>query len=391
MSAGLAAETTNPAGLGSADLVLTKKRTKTLNSRNFPSGEGDLPELKPAPPRRQWCLGVLTVGVVLLLLLNCFLVYKVFVLESSLEKPLSEKQKSDLAPPNEDNLQHLLQNSSQETRSLRTHLWALQNQVSSLCSEEGQLGGLRADLHLLNSSNQNLKSEVANLSLKSGPPGPPGPQGPAGQAGSPGEKGLKGDSGVAGPQGPKGEKGPVGERGEPGPAGEAGPRGPPGSEGPAGLKGDPGAPGATGLRGEKGDPGVVGPPGPSGAAGPPGPSGAPGIPGVSGPKGQKGDPGKELKVRLVPGRNKGRVEVKHNDVWGTICDDNFGPMDGRVLCRMLGFDSCVEVFIATQGSGQIWLDEVNCTGEELDISACRHPGFGIHNCDHNEDVGVHCI
>ncbi|XP_024142948.1 macrophage receptor MARCO isoform X3 [Oryzias melastigma] len=341
--------------------------------------------LKPAPPRRQWCLSVLTVCVVLLSLLNCFLIYKVFRLESSLEKPPSEKQKSDHVPLKEDNFQDLLQNNTQETRSLRTGLWALQNQVNSLCSEEGQLGSLRADLHLLNSSNQNLKSEVANLSLKSGPPGPPGPQGPAGQAGSPGEKGLKGDSGVAGPQGPKGEKGPAGERG---PAGEAGPRGPPGNEGPAGPKGDPGTAAATGspesagLKGEKGDPGVVGPPGPPGPAGPPGP---PGVPGA------KGDQGKELNVRLVPDRSRGRVEVRYNDTWGTICDDSFSTVDGNVLCRMLGFQTCVSVFTAPPGSGQIWLDELNCRGDEKDVFECRHPGFGVHNCDHNEDAGILCV
>ncbi|RVE57751.1 hypothetical protein OJAV_G00202530 [Oryzias javanicus] len=322
-------------------------------------------ELKPAPPRRPWCLGVLTACVVLLSLLNCFLIYKVFRLESSLEKPASEKQKSDGVPLDEDNLQHLLQNNSQETGSLRTRLWALQNQVNGL--------------------NQNLKSEVANLSLQSGPPGP---QGPAGQAGSPGEKGPKGDSGLAGPQGPKGEQGPAGE---PGPAGEAGPTG---REGPAGPKGDPGAPGAAGspesagLKGQKGDPGVVGPPGPPGPRGPPGPSGPPGPPGVPG---AKGDQGKELNVRLVPGRSKGRVEVKHNNSWGTICDDSFGTVDGNVLCRMLGFQACVSVFIAPPGSGSIWLDELNCSGDEKDVFECRHPGFGVHNCDHNEDVGVQCV
>lgn len=42
------------------------------------------------------------------------------------------------------------------------------------------------------------------------------------------------------------------------------------------------------------------------------------------------------------------------------------------------------------GEGKILLDDVFCNGNESNIFVCRHGGLGLHNCGHNEDVGVNC-
>ena len=42
------------------------------------------------------------------------------------------------------------------------------------------------------------------------------------------------------------------------------------------------------------------------------------------------------------------------------------------------------------GTGQIILDNLRCTGNELRLVDCRHGGLGIHDCDHSEDSGVRC-
>ena len=43
------------------------------------------------------------------------------------------------------------------------------------------------------------------------------------------------------------------------------------------------------------------------------------------------------------------------------------------------------------GRGQIWLDNVQCVGNETSIADCIHNGWGVHNCYHGEDVSVACF
>lgn len=42
------------------------------------------------------------------------------------------------------------------------------------------------------------------------------------------------------------------------------------------------------------------------------------------------------------------------------------------------------------GTGEIWLDEVSCLGNETSIDQCNKEKWGQHNCGHAEDAGVDC-
>ena len=46
-------------------------------------------------------------------------------------------------------------------------------------------------------------------------------------------------------------------------------------------------------------------------------------------------------VRLTGSSYKfrGRVEICVDNTWGTVCDDDFGRSDARVVCRQLGYSS----------------------------------------------------
>ena len=83
-------------------------------------------------------------------------------------------------------------------------------------------------------------------------------------------------------------------------------------------------------------------------------------------------------------------------VWGTICDDNFGPEEGEVVCRMLGFETSTAIIHSeaafNPGSGPIWVYSIVCKGNERNLRECKssdwRPSF---QCKHLEDVGIECI
>ena len=107
-------------------------------------------------------------------------------------------------------------------------------------------------------------------------------------------------------------------------------------------------------------------------------------------------------MRLANGINNGtyysgRVEVAVNGEWGTVCDNIYfwywDTNDAAVVCRQLGYPMVEGVYRYAhfgQGSGRIWLADLQCSGEEESLFNCGHRGIGQHYCGHNYDVGVAC-
>ncbi len=58
-----------------------------------------------------------------------------------------------------------------------------------------------------------------------------------------------------------------------------------------------------------------------------------------------------------------------------------------LMCIGATFQCCANY---GQGTGDIILDNVACTGTEASIFQCGNNGIGIHNCAHSEDIGVTC-
>ena len=93
----------------------------------------------------------------------------------------------------------------------------------------------------------------------------------------------------------------------------------------------------------------------------------------------------------------GRVEVVTDGEWGTVCDDGWDTTDASVVCRQLGYPVVLAAYRSAQfgrGSGAIRFGDLQCSGEEESLAACRpwirrieqYTGY----CSHYKDAGVAC-
>ncbi len=113
--------------------------------------------------------------------------------------------------------------------------------------------------------------------------------------------------------------------------------------------------------------------------------------------------------------DEGRVEVCMTGVWGTVCDNSWNDTDASVVCRQLGFsrfrksstallkfddDNIIMMTLFSldvigysgarygEGSGPIYLDNVDCLGNESRLTECTYTSGST--CPHSQDAGVQC-
>ncbi|XP_077267025.1 uncharacterized protein LOC143900014 isoform X4 [Temnothorax americanus] len=103
-------------------------------------------------------------------------------------------------------------------------------------------------------------------------------------------------------------------------------------------------------------------------------------------------------IRLAGANNsyEGRIEVKILGHWGQVCDDGFGIINADVICKELGFDlGALEVrpggfYGNLDPPTRFMVDQLKCRGNETTLRECDFNGWGVHNCQPEEAVGVIC-
>ncbi|XP_064820900.1 scavenger receptor cysteine-rich type 1 protein M130-like [Oncorhynchus masou masou] len=99
-------------------------------------------------------------------------------------------------------------------------------------------------------------------------------------------------------------------------------------------------------------------------------------------------------VRLVDGAGlcSGRVEVKSNQSWASVCEADFDQQDAEVVCRDLGCGApaALQGGLYGEGEGQTWDKEFQCKGKESLLLDCDTSDRENNTCLPGNAVGLTC-
>ena len=105
-----------------------------------------------------------------------------------------------------------------------------------------------------------------------------------------------------------------------------------------------------------------------------------------------------MHIRLVNSHSRadyeGRVEIYHDNTWGSICDEDWDKTDADVICKQLGFEGATNAFRGSffgANDGIVWLNNVQCTGYEETFFNCAYNGWGYQECPRNQIAGLSCV
>ncbi|KAM9398589.1 scavenger receptor cysteine-rich type 1 protein M130-like [Salvelinus alpinus] len=99
-------------------------------------------------------------------------------------------------------------------------------------------------------------------------------------------------------------------------------------------------------------------------------------------------------VRLVDGAGlcSGRVEVKSNQSWASVCEPDFDRQDAEVVCRELGCGApaALQGGLYGGGEGQTWDKDFQCKGKESLLLDCDTSDRKHNTCLPGNAVGLTC-
>ncbi|CAI5657931.1 unnamed protein product [Oreochromis niloticus] len=99
-------------------------------------------------------------------------------------------------------------------------------------------------------------------------------------------------------------------------------------------------------------------------------------------------------VRLLNGSSlcSGRLQVKSNQRWSSVCEDDFDLQDAEVGCRELGCGppSLLQGALYGEVEAPVWSREFQCGGHESALLDCRSSGSVRSSCSPGKAAGLTC-
>ncbi|XP_046870477.1 scavenger receptor cysteine-rich type 1 protein M130-like [Hypomesus transpacificus] len=99
-------------------------------------------------------------------------------------------------------------------------------------------------------------------------------------------------------------------------------------------------------------------------------------------------------VRLVDGAGlcSGRVEVRSDQSWVSVCEADFDRLDAEVVCQELGCGapSALQGALYGEGKGPLWDKEFQCGGTESRLLDCDTSDSARNTCSPGNAVGLTC-
>ncbi|XP_053197805.1 scavenger receptor cysteine-rich type 1 protein M130-like [Scomber japonicus] len=97
-------------------------------------------------------------------------------------------------------------------------------------------------------------------------------------------------------------------------------------------------------------------------------------------------------VRLVNGTSlcSGRLEVKSEQSWSSVCEADFDQQDAEVVCRELGCGapSVLQGALYGEVEAPMWTKEFQCGGNESALLDCRRSDSARRTCSPGKAVGL---
>uniref|UniRef100_A0A672YL08 SRCR domain-containing protein n=1 Tax=Sphaeramia orbicularis TaxID=375764 RepID=A0A672YL08_9TELE len=99
-------------------------------------------------------------------------------------------------------------------------------------------------------------------------------------------------------------------------------------------------------------------------------------------------------VRLVHGSSRcsGRLEVRSDQSWSSVCEEDLDLNDTQVVCRELGCGppGLLQGGLYGEGEAPVWTSELQCEGNESAVLDCRRSSSAGKTCSPGTAAGLTC-